>query len=157
MASLNKVFVLGNLGRDPETRYMPNGDAVTNFSVATSRFWKNKEGERQEETEWHRIVCFGKTAEVAGEYLQKGSQCHVEGHLKTRKWEDKDGVDRYTTEIVCDQLTLLTKKASGDDDRRPAKRDDDDRRPAKREDPPPAKAKSKGPKGFEDMEDDIPF
>lgn len=157
MASINKVFVLGNLGRDPETRYMPNGDAVTNFSVATSRYWKNKEGERQEETEWHRVVCFGKTAEVAGEYLQKGNACHVEGHLKTRKWQDKDGVDRYSTEIVCDQLTLLTKK-SDDDDRRPAKRDDD--RPTKRardDDPPPAKPKGKGPKGFEDMDDDIPF
>ena len=152
MASINKVFVLGNLGRDPETRYMPNGDAVTNFSIATSRQWKDKDGERKEETEWHRITCFGRTAEVAGEYLLKGMPVHVEGHLKTRKWQDKDGTDRYTTEIICDQLTLLAKK--DDDDKKPARRDrdDGDGRPAK----PAAKA-GKGPAQFADMDDDIPF
>jgi single-strand DNA-binding protein len=153
MASINKVFVLGNLGRDPETRYMPNGDAVTNFSLATSRYWKNKDGERQEETEWHRIVCFGKTAEVAGEYLQKGVPAHVEGHLKTRKWKDKDDVERYTTEIVCDQLTLLAKK---DDDGKSPRRDrDDDDRP--RKEPKPEAKPRKAPAGFDDMDDDIPF
>jgi len=152
MASINKVFVLGNLGRDPETRYMPNGDAVTNFTVATSRYWKDKDGERKEETEWHRITCFGKTAEVAGEYLLKGVPVHVEGHLKTRKWQDKEGTDRYTTEIICDQLTLLAKKEGGDE--KPVRRDrdaDEERRPAK-----PA-AKGKVPAAFEDMDDDIPY
>lgn len=142
MASINKVFVLGNLGRDPETRYIPSGDAVTNFSIATTRQWKDKDGERKEETEWHRITCFGRAAEVAGEYLKKGSQCHVEGRLKTRKWADKDGNDRYTTEIICEQLTLLTKKRDGDDD---------DRRPEK------PTTKGKGPKGLADMDDDIPY
>jgi single-strand DNA-binding protein len=153
MASINKVFVLGNLGRDPETRYVPSGDAVTNFSVATSRYFKNKEGERQEETEWHRITCFGRTAEVAGEYLQKGMPVHVEGHLKTRKWKDKDDIERYTTEIICDQLTLIAKK---DGDERPARRDDNDDRPARPAGKPTAKP-SKAQTNFADMDDDIPF
>lgn len=149
MASINKVFVLGNLGRDPETRYMPNGDAVTNFSIATSRYWKDKDGERKEETEWHRITCFGKTAEVAGEFLLKGMPVHVEGHLKTRKWQDKEGMDKYTTEIICDQLTLLAKK-EGDEKR--SERDRNDDRPAK-----PAAKSGKGPAAFADMDDDIPY
>jgi len=147
MASINKVFLLGNLGADPETRYSTDGNAVTNFRMATTVYYKDKNGERKEVTEWHRCVAFGQVAEVAGEYLFKGSQCHVEGRIQTRKWEDKEGNDRYTTEIVVDRLTLLGKK---DDDDRPA------RKPAKQESAP---AKGKPTKGgrIEDLEDDIPF
>lgn len=98
---VNRVFLIGICGQDPETRYMPNGNAVTNLSLATSESWKDKSGEKQERTEWHRVVLFGKVAEIAGEYLRKGSQCYIEGRLQTREWE-KDGVKRYTTEIVVD-------------------------------------------------------
>lgn len=147
MASVNKVFLLGNLGRDPELRYSTNGNAVANFTVATSRKWKNSEGEVTEETEWHRCVAFGKTAEIAGEYLTKGSQCHIEGHLKTRQWEDKDGVTRYTTEIMVDHLTFVARSKGGSDDD-----DEPQRRPARRARP------SKPDRGMpEDMQDDIPF
>jgi single-strand DNA-binding protein len=108
MASVNKVIVLGNLGRDPEVRYAPSGTAICNLSVATSRSWKNKTtGEREEETEWHRVVLYDRLAEVAGEYAKKGKPIYVEGRLKTRKWADKDGVERYTTEIVGESLQLL--------------------------------------------------
>ena len=106
MASVNKVIVVGNLGRDPETRYMPEGGAITNISVATTDKWKDKNGEMQEKTEWHRIAFFGKLAEIAGEYLKKGSQVYVEGRLQTREWE-KDGVKRYTTEIIANQMQML--------------------------------------------------
>src|SRR6185503_19369427 len=105
MASVNKVIVVGNLGRDPETRYMPDGGAITNVSVATSFQWTDKTSvEKKEETEWHRIVFRGKLAEVAGEYLKKGSQVYVEGRLRTRKWQDKDCQDKSTTEIIADRL-----------------------------------------------------
>src|SRR3954467_9441821 len=108
MASVNKVIVVGNLGRDPETRYMPDGAAITNVSVATSFQWTDKaSGEKKEETEWHRVVFRGKLAEIAGEYLKKGSQVYVEGRLRTRKWQDKDGQDKYTTEIMCDTMQML--------------------------------------------------
>src|SRR6185369_9880282 len=108
MASVNKVIVVGNLGRDPETRYMPDGGAITNVSVATSFQWTDKaSGEKKEETEWHRVVFRGKLAEIAGEYLKKGRSVYVEGRLRTRKWQDKDGQDRYTTEIVADQMQML--------------------------------------------------
>jgi len=107
MASVNKVILIGNLGRDPETRYMPHGGAVTNISVATTDVWKDKQGEKQEKTEWHRVAFFGKLAEIAGEYLKKGSQVYVEGRLQTRKWQDKEGVDKYTTEIVADRMQML--------------------------------------------------
>src|ERR687895_2204693 len=108
MASVNKVIVVGNLGRDPETRYMPDGGAITNVSVATSFQWTDKaSGEKKEETEWHRVVFRGKLAEVAGEYLKKGSQVYVEGRLRTRKWQDKDGQDKYTTEIVAERMQML--------------------------------------------------
>ena len=104
MASVNKVIIVGNLGRDPEVRYTPNGSAVCNVTVATTRRWKNKEsGEKDEETEWHRVVFFDRLAEIAGEYLKKGRSVYVEGRLKTRKWQDKDGVEKYTTEIVADR------------------------------------------------------
>src|SRR5258705_12590267 len=107
MASVNKVILIGNLGRDPETRYMPDGGAITNISVATTDVWKDKNGEKQEKTEWHRVAFFGKLAEIAGEYLKKGSQVYVEGRLQTRKWQDKDGNDKYTTEIVAQQMQML--------------------------------------------------
>lgn len=108
MASVNKVIIVGNLGRDPETRYMPNGDAVTNIAVATTESWKDKNtGEKKELTEWHRITFYRKLAEIAGQYLKKGSQIYVEGRLQTRKWTDKDGVERYTTEIIADTMQML--------------------------------------------------
>ncbi len=107
MASVNKVILVGNLGRDPETRYMPDGGAITNISIATTSSWKDKSGEKQEQTEWHRIAFFGKLAEIAGEYLKKGSQVYVEGKLRTRKWQDKDGQDKYTTEIIADAMQML--------------------------------------------------
>ncbi len=107
MASVNKVILVGNLGRDPETRYMPEGGAVTNFSIATTEQWKDKSGEKQEKTEWHRITTYQRLAEIAGEYLKKGSQVYIEGRLQTRKWNDKDGVEKYTTEIIADRMQML--------------------------------------------------
>jgi single-strand DNA-binding protein len=113
MASVNKVILIGNLGRDPEVRYTPSGAAVCNVSIATTRNWKGKEGDRQEETEWHRVVFYDRLAEIAGEYLRKGRPVYVEGRLKTRKWQDKEGKDTYTTEIVADQMQLLGGRESG--------------------------------------------
>src|SRR5262249_51894527 len=108
VASVNKVILIGNLGRDPEVRYTPNGAAVCNISLATTRNWKNRDsGEKQEETEWHRVVFYDRLAEIAGEYLKKGRPVYVEGRLKTRKWQDKDGVEKYTTEIVAETMQLL--------------------------------------------------
>ena len=107
MASVNKVILVGNLGRDPETRYMPEGGAVTNFSIATTEQWKDKSGEKQEKTEWHRITTYQRLAEIAGEFLKKGSQVYIEGRLQTRKWTDKDGVEKYTTEIIADRMQML--------------------------------------------------
>jgi single-strand DNA-binding protein len=113
MASVNKVILVGNLGRDPETRYMPNGDAVTNVALATTESWKDKgSGERKELTEWHRVTFYRKLAEVAKEYLRKGSQVYVEGRLQTRKWTDKEGVERYTTEIIADTMQMLGNRGS---------------------------------------------
>ena len=111
---INKAIVLGNLGQDPETRYMPNGNAVTNISIATSESWKDKQsGQEQERTEWHRVVFFNRLAEIAGEYLKKGSKVYVEGSLRTRKWQDQSGADKYTTEIVASEMQMLD--ARGDD------------------------------------------
>ena len=108
MASLNKVTLIGNLGRDPETRYTPDGAAITNFSIATTSQWKDKgTGEKKEETEWHRLVFYNRLAEIAAEYLKKGSSIYVEGRLKTRKWQDKEGVEKTTTEVVVDQMQML--------------------------------------------------
>ena len=110
---INKVIVVGNLGADPDTRAMPSGNQVTNISVATSESWNDKEtGERQEKTEWHRVVFFGRLAEIASEYLKKGSQVYIEGKLQTRKWEDKEGNERWTTEIVSNQMQMLGEKMS---------------------------------------------
>jgi single-strand DNA-binding protein len=107
MASVNKVIIVGSLGRDPEVRYMPNGEAVCNFSVATTESWKDKSGAKQERTEWHNIVMYRKLAEIAGEYLKKGRPVYLEGRLQTRKWQTKEGQDRYTTEIIADQMQML--------------------------------------------------
>jgi single-strand DNA-binding protein len=150
MASVNKVILVGNLGRDPETRYMPDGAAITNVSVATSYQWTDKaSGEKKEETEWHRVVFRGRLAEVAGEYLKKGSQVYVEGRLRTRKWQDKEGQDRYSTEIMATEMKMLGSRAgSGEPREAPAE--------PKAAEPKPAAAKKPAGK-FDDMEDDIPF
>jgi single-strand DNA-binding protein len=151
MASVNKVILVGNLGRDPETRYMPDGAAITNVSVATSFQWNDKtSGEKKEETEWHRVVFRQKLAEIAGEYLKKGSQVYIEGRLRTRKWQDKDGQDRYTTEIVAERMQMLgSRSGSGEPRGEPAM----ESRAAE-----PKSAPAKKPAGkFDDMEDDIPF
>lgn len=113
MASVNKVILVGNLGRDPETRFLPSGEAVANISIATTDTWKDKAGEKQERTEWHRVAFFGKLAEIAGEYLKKGSQVYVEGSLRTRKWQDKDGQEKYTTEIIADRMQMLGSRTGG--------------------------------------------
>jgi len=113
MASVNKVILIGNLGRDPETRYTTGGDAVTNLNIATTDVWKDKNGEKQEKTEWHRVVLFGRQAEVAGEYLKKGRPVYIEGRLQTRKYTDKEGVERYATEIVGDRMQLLSSREGG--------------------------------------------
>jgi single-strand DNA-binding protein len=155
MASVNKVILIGNLGKDPETRYLPSGDAVTNFSIATSEKWKSKSGEQQEHTEWHRISMFGKVAEIAGEYLKKGSPVYVEGRIRTRKWQDKEGQDKYTTEIVADRMQLLSSRGGGSGGSEPMTRE-------------PAAAGAgggggkapqakKGGGAFDQMDDDIPF
>jgi single-strand DNA-binding protein len=152
MASVNKVIVVGNLGRDPETKYMPDGAAITNVSVATSFQWTDKaSGEKKEETEWHRVVFRGRLAEIAGEYLKKGSQVYVEGRLRTRKWQDKEGQDRYTTEIVADSMQMLGSRA-GSGEPRPEPMGQ------KSGQPKAAESVAKKPAGkFDDMEDDIPF
>lgn len=148
MASVNKVILIGNLGADPETRYMPSGEAVTNIRIATTEKWKDKaSGEQREATEWHRVNFFGRLAEVAGEYLKKGSQVYIEGQLRTRKWQDKEtGQDRYATEIRASEMKMLGS--------RPAGERGDEERPAAR--PAPAQG-GRTPGKFDDMEDDIPF
>jgi len=153
MASVNKVIIVGNLGADPETRYTPSGDAVTNIRVATTDRWKDKaSGEMKEQTEWHRISFFGRLAEVAGEYLKKGSQIYVEGSLRTRKWQDKDGQDRYSTEIRGDVMQMLGRREGGGAPR------EEGSAPRGAAAPAADKAPAKKPAGkFDDMEDDIPF
>jgi single-strand DNA-binding protein len=165
MASINKVILIGNLGKDPEVKYMPSGSAIANVTIATSRQWKNKDsGERQEETEWHRVVFYDRLAEIVGEYLKKGRQIYVEGRLKTRKWTDKDGVERYTTEIVAEEMKMLGNREGGGmggeegggAPRTPMARPPAAAAPAAAGAPgakPPGKSKT----GFDDMDDDIPF
>jgi single-strand DNA-binding protein len=158
MASVNKVILIGNCGRDPEVRYAPSGSAICNVSIATSRSWKDKtSGERQEETEWHRVVFYDRLAEIAGEYLKKGKSVYVEGRLKTRKWTDKDGAEKYTTEIIAQEMTLLgSREGGGMADEggggAPARS-----APAPRQAPAPKPAPQKSSTGFDDMDDDIPF
>ncbi|MDH4059519.1 MAG: single-stranded DNA-binding protein [Aquincola sp.] len=158
MASVNKVILIGNLGRDPEVRYAPSGSAICNVTIATSRQWKDKtSGERQEETEWHRVVFYDRLAEIAGEYLKKGRPVYVEGRLKTRKWTDKDGVEKYTTEIVADQMQLLGSRegmGDGGGEGSGARSGAPASRPAGGAAKPAAQKSSTG---FDDMDDDIPF
>ncbi len=151
--SVNKVILIGRLGKDPETRYMPNGEAVTNAALATSENWKDKSGEKQEKTEWHNLVFYRRLAEIAAEYLKKGSQVYIEGKLQTRKWE-KDGVTRYTTEIIVNEMTMLGGKSSGGGSfevmEKPAASQESSAAPASKR---PAPAKS----NFDNFDDDIPF
>ena len=159
MASVNKVILIGNLGKDPEVRYAPSGAAICNVTIATSRQWKDKtSGEKQEETEWHRVVFYDRLAEIAGEYLKKGRPVYVEGRLKTRKWTDKDGVEKYTTEIVADQMQLLGSRegmGDGGGEGSGARSGAPASRPAGGGTAKPAAQKSST--GFDDMDDDIPF
>jgi single-strand DNA-binding protein len=153
MASVNKVILVGNLGADPETKYLPSGDAVTNIRIATTDKWKDKaSGETKEATEWHRIAFFGRLAEIAGEYLKKGSQVYIEGSLRTRKWQDKDGQDRYTTEIRADSMQMLGSRGGSGEPRG----ESFSQKPAEAK-PAAAAAGAKKPGKFDDMEDDIPF
>ncbi len=166
MASVNKVILIGNLGKDPEVRYTPGGSAICNITLATSRNWKDKNtGERQEETEWHRVVFYDRLAEVAGEYLRKGKSIYVEGRLKTRKWQDKDGQDKYTTEIIASEMTMLGGRDSGGEEGgggsgggySRAEREAPAPRPAAAPRAPAPKPAAKSSTGFDDMDDDIPF
>ncbi len=163
MASVNKVIIVGNLGKDPEMRSFPNGDQIANVTIATTDRWKDKtSGEMKEATEWHRVAFNGRLAEIVGQYLKKGSQVYVEGSLRTRKWTDKEGVDKYTTEIRADQMQMLGSRqgmggggaaSEGDDGGYSAPRAAPAARPAPVAKAAPAKAAS----GFDDMDDDIPF
>jgi single-strand DNA-binding protein len=176
---INKVILVGNLGQDPETRYMPSGGAVTNVTIATSETWKDKQsGQPQERTEWHRVVFFNRLAEIAGEYLKKGSKVYVEGSLRTRKWQNKEGVDQYTTEIVAAEMQMLDGRggagggassggASGYDDGGYGQQQAPQAQaaaPAPRRAPPPQQNRAptpapaqNPPAGFDDFDDDIPF
>ena len=150
MASVNKWIGVGNLGKDPEVRYTASGEAIANFSIACTESWKDKAtGEKKELTEWVRCNCFGKLAEICGQYLKKGSQVYIEGSLRTRKWTDKEGVDRYTTEIRMDQMVMLGSKSDGGQRNAPAQ--DGEYQPA-----PQRNAQGAKP-SFDDLGDDIPF
>ena len=157
MASVNKVILVGNLGRDPETRVFPDGGTICNVTIATSRQWKDKtSGEKQEETEWHRVVFRDRLAEIAGEYLKKGRSVYVEGRLKTRKYTDKDGVEKYATEVVATEMQLLgSREGMGDGESRGGGGGAPVARPAAGGGSKPAPQKSST--GFDDMDDDIPF
>ena len=148
---VNKVILVGNLGKDPEVRYAPNGGAIANITLATSESWKDKtSGEKQERTEWHRVVFFGRLGEIAGEYLKKGAQIYVEGSLRTRKWQDKEGKDRYTTEIVANEMQMLGSRAgAGGGDNFSADEPSYS--------PKPAAAAGSGAAPAPDFDDDIPF
>ena len=152
--SVNKVILIGRLGKDPETRYMTSGEAVTNATLATSDSWKDKSGEKQEKTEWHNLVFYRRLAEIAGEYLKKGSQIYVEGKLQTRKWQTKEGQDRYTTEIVVNEMTMLGGKSTGGSfevmENKPAAVSSGSAAA-------PAKAAPAAKGSFDNFDDDIPF
>ena len=158
MASINKVILIGDLGRDPEVRYTPNGAAVANVSVATTRSWKDKNnGDKVEETEWHRIVFYDKLAEVVGKYLKKGKPVYVEGRLKTRKWQDKDGRDNFTTEIVAESMQLLGGHDADQHDQNNGSAHQGGQRQQRQQ--PTQQANRQAPKsntGFDDMDDDLP-
>lgn len=151
---INKATLLGNVGRDPEIRHMANGDAVANVSLATTEKWKDKNGERQEKTEWHRLVFFGALADIVEKYVHKGSLIYVEGKITTRKWTDKDGVEKYSTDINCNEMKLLN-KVDGDNDSRREERTREPRREEPRRESRPAARRSDD---FEDFDDsDVPF
>lgn len=151
---INKVILVGNVGLDPEVRYMPNGNAVTTLSVATSETWKDKQtGEKQERTEWHRVVCFNRLGEIAGEYVRKGSKLYVEGSLRTRKWQDQQGQDRYTTEIVASDVQLLDSKGTGApsyDEMAPPQH-------SQQQNARKPQAAQSAHDAFDELDDDIPF
>jgi single-strand DNA-binding protein len=160
MASVNKVILVGNLGADPETRYTTSGDAVTTIRLATTDTWKDKGGEKQERTEWHRVVFFGKLAEIAGEYLRKGRSVFVEGRIQTRKWQGQDGQDRYTTEIVANEMQMLGGRGNGGEapfDKAQDKPFESQERTYEKPQDKPAKSSAGTGGPFDDMEDDIPF
>jgi len=160
MASVNKVILIGNLGRDPETRYTTSGDAVTNLNIATSETWKDKAGEKQEKTEWHRVVLFGRQAEIAGEYLKKGRSVYIEGRLQTKKYTDKDGVEKYSTEIVGDRMQLLGSKdgaGGGGDTEFSGGGGGGARREGSGAAAGSAKPAGAAKKNVDDFDDDIPF
>jgi len=142
---INKVIIVGNLGGDPETRYMPSGSAVTNLTVATNESWKDKQtGEQKERTEWHKVAMFNRLAEIAAEYLRKGSQVYIEGKLRTRKWQDKEGKDRWTTEIIADEMQMLSGRGGGGGGSAPMSQDS-------------GSASAPAQAGPDDFDDDIPF
>ncbi|MDH5552532.1 MAG: single-stranded DNA-binding protein [Nitrosomonas sp.] len=152
MASVNKVILIGNLGKDPETRYMSNGEAVTNITLATTDTWKDRNGEKQEKTEWHRVTFYRKLAEIAGEYLKKGRPVYVEGRLETRKWTDKSGAERYTTEIIANEMKMLgSRSGSGSFDA------SDSGESSSSSSSSAKSSATKNNSGFDDMDDDIPF
>ena len=158
MASVNKVILIGNLGRDPEVRYNPSGVAWCTVSIATTRNWKNREsGEKQEETEWHRVVFNDRLAEIAGEYLKKGRSVYVEGRLKTRKWTDKDGAEKYTTEIIATEMQMLGSREGLGGGEEGAGYGGGAERSAPAAKPAASKPATKPASGFDDMDDDIPF
>ena len=178
MASVNKVILIGNLGKDPETRYAPSGDAICNITLATTDTWRDKAtGEKREATEWHRVVFFGKLAEIAGQYLRKGSAAYIEGSLRTRKWQNKDGQDRYTTEIRADEMKMLGSRQGMGGSDAPSRSEGGGRDSAPRDSgggrdnsygggggfgggaPAPSAPAPKKPAGggFGDFDDDIPF
>lgn len=154
MASVNKVILVGNLGKDPETRYMSGGDAVCNITIATSESWKDKNtGEKREITEWHKIVFYRKLAEIAGQYLRKGSSVYVEGRIRTRKWHDKDGNDRYTTEIEATEMQMLGSRQSGGQSDQGGYQQPQSRPAAN----PGQQPRQQQRQAYDDLSDDIPF
>ncbi len=169
MASVNKVILVGSLGKDPEVRFMPNGEAVANFSIATTDSWKDKSGAKQEKTEWHNIVMYRKLAEIAGEYLKKGRPVYIEGRLQTRKWQTKEGQDRYTTEIIADSMQMLggnrDKDSSGSNDNGggyDGQQQDNQQSQSSQQKPQQSAAPAQNNNastgnGFEDFGEDIPF
>lgn len=155
MASINKVILVGNLGQDPEVKYMPSGGAVANISIATTDSWKDKAtGEKKDKTEWHRVVFFNRLAEIVGEYLRKGSQVYIEGNLRTRKWQDQGGQERYTTEIVAREMQMLGSRAGGSSDFQQSPSQSSAPAQASQK---PAQQSSEPPQNFDNFDDDIPF
>lgn len=160
---LNKVTLIGRLGADPEVRYMPSGGAVTNIGIATTRRWKDRQtGERRDETEWHRVAFFNRLAEIAGEYLRKGSLVYIEGRIRTRKWQDQNGQDKYTTEIIAEQMQMLDSKSGGTGNFNEGQSNSNYSAPQQQSAPAQAANNQQAPDGpppasYEDFDDDIPF